>query len=357
MELGQIVFTTILFVCLFKGYLYLVKRLDWYDKCNSRKLQKKPVPNSGGVVIASAVMVFLLIAELQLDWLLIVSIFAVCMVGLIDDRIDLSPKLKFIAQIMVGLCLWIGGFKVNLLSLAFDVHLSSLFNALESIFIFVAVVNAINLFDGINGLCAGLILMVVWGKLIMGIDPGLSSVYWITSIGLIVFLYFNLRNKMYLGDAGSLFLGLIGFISLTGDYSQSEIALGVGFVFGVLVIPLGDTVRVVLIRLLERKSPFQADRNHLHHLVLGFTKSHLLTSTMLLFAALAFGLVSAYLVNRMGFLNCTVLLSLMFVALCLILLSGHHLRQHVLHKRIFSENISKIDYSNVLLKSVTNGRF
>ena len=127
--------------------------------------------------------------------------------------------------------------------------------------------NAINLIDGINGLCL-LISIIILSWILITFQN--TNFIYIVIISLTLILALNLKNNIFLGDSGSLLLGsLIGFL-IINNYNNEIIfsKFPVENIFIVLMIPGVDMLRVFILRLFKNKNPFSSDRNHLHHLLL-----------------------------------------------------------------------------------------
>ena len=166
---------------------------------------------------------------------------------------------------------------------------------LFTIFIIVAIINSINFIDGIDGLGLSVVLIFIgfFEFFSAELTPfiNLSLLIFTSSIGL---FYFNFKKnkKIFLGDSGSLLLG--GIVSLYIVYILSQDYIirpeydihKILFVVSILPLPIIDMIRIVMIRLRNRKSPFEADKNHLHHLILSKTKNHLFTTLAIAFATL-----------------------------------------------------------------------
>jgi UDP-GlcNAc:undecaprenyl-phosphate GlcNAc-1-phosphate transferase len=184
-------------------------------------------------------------------------------------------------------------------------------------------INAFNLCDGIDGLAAmlGIVMSVCYGSIFYIVGDYLFLSFCVILIGcLFAFLRFNLshKNKVFMGDTGSLFLGFMFYLFTMYFVTNESVILSV-FVphkslvslaaLCIFIVPILDSGSVFFSRVLHRKSPFKPDNNHVHHLVLHFTKNHVmssliivasLTGTLMLFSQLAFAL--AHEVTTIAFL-------------------------------------------------------
>lgn len=263
-------------------------KLDLVDKPNARKIHTEPVPLIGGISIAISVFLSLLINPKAIEALypllgVIFSSVIMLIVGIVDDRFDLKAKHKLIIQLLCAFGIAASGLRITSLCGIFGIyHISVILQYSFTIIVIVGVVNAINLMDGINGLAAEIAII---GFSMLSILAYITNhlflaIVFITFIGaLIAFFRFNNRSKIFMGDAGSLFLGtvLVGacmyFIqpSVSGLYYNSMITISV---IGFFAIPVLDSLRVYLARLKKGVSPFAADKTHLHHLFLLIGMNH-----------------------------------------------------------------------------------
>jgi UDP-N-acetylmuramyl pentapeptide phosphotransferase/UDP-N-acetylglucosamine-1-phosphate transferase len=266
-----------------------IKKL--YDEPTARKIHCQPVPALGGVALFAAVLIsstffinFSISSELQY---LIPSSIILFFIGLKDDLLVISPFKKFAGQILSAFILI---YKGNFLIDSFHGFLgyNSLGPILSVVFTgltILMIINAFNLIDGINGLASSLsIISCTFFGLVFYFTNEISySILSFTLVGaLISFLAFNWTPaKIFMGDTGSLFLGLVNAILVikftnVGDINIASINISQNALVGlaVLFIPLSDTLRVFAIRILSGKSPFYSDVNHIHHLLLRRGLSH-----------------------------------------------------------------------------------
>ncbi|HEX3007969.1 MAG TPA: MraY family glycosyltransferase [Bacteroidales bacterium] len=282
-----------------------IKRL--YDEPGRRKSHHHAIPNLGGVAIFAGTMVALGIfadfaSALEFK-MLIVSMVVIFFIGIKDDILIIDPDKKLIGEIVATLIIVVlGNIRFTSLHGFLGIHeIPYIVSVLLTSFVFIVIINSFNLIDGIDGLASsiGIILSVffgVWFYLIGNINYAVLS----ASIAgaFIAFFRFNVygqKNKVFMGDTGSLLLGL--FMSLIvvkfneinayyqGPYS---ISAAPAVSFGILIVPLFDTLRVFLIRILRKQSPFRPDKNHMHHLLLKIGYSHLGATTLMVGVNIAF---------------------------------------------------------------------
>ncbi len=165
-----------------------------------------------------------------------------------------------------------------------------------SIFVIIAIVNAFNLIDGIDGLAAGIgiIASLVFGTWFYISGYLQLAIVACAMIGsLIAFFWFNVyssKHKIFMGDIGSLLLGFvmaifaIKFNDLNGSMGEApfRIVAAPAVSIGILIVPIYDTVRVSIVRLMHGRSPFSADREHVHHYLVDLTGSHKKTTFIIL---------------------------------------------------------------------------
>ncbi|MBV5276089.1 MAG: undecaprenyl-phosphate alpha-N-acetylglucosaminyl 1-phosphate transferase [Lamprocystis purpurea] len=243
-----------------------------------RKNHAQPVPLIGGIAIFGAVMVSVLV-WIPLDRPLAYGLSGAALlvvVGLLDDILDLGPKLRIVAQIAAALLLTVGG-GVTLTSLGDLFGFGSLdlglFAVPFTVFAIVGICNAFNMIDGIDGLAGGLTLIALGAVVLLSPADGAPRTLMLVTIAAIVpYLICNLQlfgctgRKVFLGDAGSLLLGyLVVWMLITA--AQSPATLEPAAAIWIVAIPLMDTFCVMGRRMLRGRSPFCADRAHLHHVL------------------------------------------------------------------------------------------
>ena len=262
-----------------------------YDIPDERKLHKGAIASLGGVGVFIAVVFSCLVSidfksypEFQYFF---AAIFIIFFIGLKDDIIALSAFKKFVAQIIAaGLIIHFGGISIESLYGIFGINeLDPVYGIPLTYITLILVINAFNLIDGIDGLAGGLGLMV---SLLLGTYfcfAGLTAYAALSfslSAALLAFLIFNFHPaKIFMGDCGSLLIGLISSVLVlkfinTASSPSAVLPISSATVIGIslLLIPLVDTVRVFSIRILKGRSPFSPDRNHIHHILLDKGFSH-----------------------------------------------------------------------------------
>lgn len=277
-------------VLIFTQRLFL--KMNYTDKILSRSSHKSIATRSGGVSIFLMLFLislyFYLDGKALFDYSFIVPLSLLVLVGLYDDINNIDYKLKFIFQIIAAKIIIDNGLIIDNLHGVIGIYeLSRLVSQLLTIFIIVAIINSINFIDGIDGLALSVIIIFIlsFEFFSMNMTP-FKSISWILIPSLLALSFFNFKKekKIFLGDSGSHFLGGIASIYvvyvLSNDYIiKPEYDLHkILFIISIFTYPIIDMIRIFFIRLLNNKSPFEADKKHLHHLILSKTNSHLKTT-------------------------------------------------------------------------------
>ncbi len=257
-------------------------------------------PTLGGVAIFASTLISYFLWENpdegQLIHLSISAIVILFFLGVKDDILVLSPKKKMFVQVAVSaLVVILADLRIENLFGIFGINeVPYLLSLPLTVFIFIALINAINLIDGIDGLAGG-IGMIAGGM--FGLWFFLNGHFAMACLAasmagsLFGFLRFNYSktSKIFMGDTGSLIVGFLlsmfalKFIQLNIEYRFNPKASFSAPILAivVLIVPIFDTLRVFIIRLKDKKSPFIGDRNHLHHILIDSGLSHFQTSVIL----------------------------------------------------------------------------
>ena len=276
-------------------FVALKKRLT--DVPEERKSHFTEVPNLGGVglFISFSLAIILYGIAVGLDrpeLIKLLSIFGATMIllflGIKDDLVLLSPKKKFVGQfIAAGMVIFMTDVRITGFDGLLGVgELPYIVSVLFTFFVFLLVVNAFNLIDGIDGLAGtiALISSLLFGIFFVVNDQLLLALVSFVLIGSVIgFLRYNFSktHKLFMGDSGSLFIGYllayqgISFLGINESATSTfTIANAPMVLLAILSYPLFDTLRVFIIRAREKRSPFSADRNHIHHRLLNLGLSH-----------------------------------------------------------------------------------
>jgi UDP-GlcNAc:undecaprenyl-phosphate/decaprenyl-phosphate GlcNAc-1-phosphate transferase len=267
---------------------YRKKLIDIPD--NKRKLHKQPIPALGGIAIFIGIIIsFSLWVGKSIPVFypyLVAGSVLLFTVGVNDDILEMNPWKKLIAQILASAVIVIGGkVRLDFLDGLLGFGLLPEFLAITfTIFAFVLIINAFNLIDGVDGLAAtmaliGAIFFCIW--FFVNSHAGESILAASLTGALIGFLYYNRSPaKIFMGDTGSLIVGLImavmafRLIELNSKSSVFAFEKPTVFALSLLIIPMADTIRVIIVRLMKKKSPFFPDRNHIHHKLLEMGFGH-----------------------------------------------------------------------------------
>ena len=284
-----------------------------YDVPNGRTSHENITPTLGGIAIfagfAIASMVFVNIAKIPYIQYVLAGSLVIFFVGLKDDITGLSPLKKFIGEIIAaGIIIDLGGIRLSSLhGFAGIGALGYVSSDFLSLFVIVAIVNAFNLIDGIDGLSSGvgILASIAFGTWFYLVGQLQLAVLAVALTGALMaffrFNFFSKKYKIFMGDIGSLLLGFILsiFAIKFNELNHAPLADSVFYIkaapavsIGVLIIPLFDTVRVMLIRMARGISPFKPDKRHVHHYLLELTGSHQKATSILLSVNLFFIVIS-----------------------------------------------------------------
>lgn len=259
------------------------KKQNMVDVPGHRKIHEEAIPNLGGIVIFFGFLLSLLFVvqiEGQVKALLIGGVI-ILLLGVVDDIVDLSPKHKFIIQMVPALLVviynsdLINSFIVNQLK-SFDLLGYLLYPIL--IFWIVGITNSINIIDGLDGLACGVSFIVLVTFVILGLKQNLEALSLVSIAlagSLLAFLRFNFYPaKIFLGDSGSTFTGFIlasiGALWVLNDGNAFFIFIPII----ILALPIFDTLFAIWRRYRGHHPIFQADKGHLHHRLLARGISH-----------------------------------------------------------------------------------
>lgn len=262
-----------------------------YDEPDPRKVHKKVIPTLGGLGIFAGFVLATLIgtppsAGGGLQYFIAASL-VIFFLGIKDDILILSASKKFLGQLFAAaIIIKFGGIHLNNMYGFLGLHeLPNTASILLTLFTIIVITNSFNLIDGIDGLAGslGILTSLALGLYFFRTGQTLYAVMALSLAGSLGgFLIYNFSPaKIFMGDTGSLLIGLISsvlvikFINVASEPGSpmplnSAPALG----FAILMVPLFDTLRVVTIRVFNRRSPFCPDRNHIHHFLLDLGLKH-----------------------------------------------------------------------------------
>ncbi len=305
--LGVLTCTVFLSRFIFRKYIQFAKSYNLKKPTNERTAHKGIVFTGGGVVYAAVIMVAALILD-NVDFVefsnfspIVATAILVSILGFYDDFIEISPFNKYIVLTFLILMLLYANATLPIiqnLNGFLGVHeVGYITGLIFTSFVYLSIMNAINLTDGIDGYLA-IFSIFFFTSLLYNFN--INQFYTLNTVSVIIigsslmFLRYNFSKgtKLFVGDAGSLFIGfwiatyLITYItsaqnSILVDVYSIQLENIPVIAISMISIPVLDTLRVMLVRILRKKSPFTADRNHLHHILLDSGMTHLRTSLFL----------------------------------------------------------------------------
>jgi len=287
MEGSVLIIAFVLAFTLHYGVQKLFIHYKRFDDFNHRSSHKTLATRTGGIGIFLSVLFISLYYYFQgielFDYSLFIPLGIMFIIGVYDDLYNADFKLKFFLQIIVAKILIDQGYVISNYHGLFGLYeVPWLLAQGSTVFVFLVVVNAINFIDGIDGLA-----ITIVAKIILIIEyfsnelTPLALLGFLSIVSIIPLYYFNFKKKrkVFLGDAGSMLLGTLVMIYilfvLKEDFQFYPSFKLNKTLFSVVILayPLIDLLRVFLIRIRNKKSPFTADQNHIHHHILKATNS------------------------------------------------------------------------------------
>ncbi|MBR5465957.1 MAG: undecaprenyl/decaprenyl-phosphate alpha-N-acetylglucosaminyl 1-phosphate transferase [Bacteroidaceae bacterium] len=287
--------------------LKLAKEKNLVDNPDARKLQKKPVPVVGGIAVFFGFVMGVLVGYTMLSvfgfndvpfislriLVVILSMSVMLYSGALDDIVGLSPCSRFVIEIFTILAIvYTTGISINSLHGLWGIEqFSSWVSVPLTVFAGVGIINAINMIDGVNGLSSGLCISccLLFGCLFVELGDVFNAILAFTmTASLLLFFVFNVfgdNSRMFIGDAGTMVMGMLMTWFVICVMSEESLATAyndnicvVAMVVAFLSVPIADTLRVMTVRMLKGKSPFSPDKTHLHHSFIAMGVSHSITS-------------------------------------------------------------------------------
>ncbi len=285
--------------------LRIAKNKNIVDNPDARKLQKSPIPVTGGLVVFFGVAMGLLAgytagglthADFQIQLMPVLAAMVVMLyIGAMDDILGLTPASRFVIEILTVLGLiYASGGCIDTFHGLWGIYNFSWWLAVPlTVFAGVGIINAVNMVDGVNGLSSTLCMLC---NLFYGIvfvrsgDVANATLAFAVAAALFPFMIHNVfgeNSRMFIGDAGTMVMGiLLTWFTMSLLRSDSPItyydtADGVNmiaFALAVLCVPIFDTIRVMCMRIAQKKSPFHPDKTHLHHVFVNVGVSHAITT-------------------------------------------------------------------------------
>ena len=276
-------------------FIRLAKKFGFVDYPNYRKVHTVPMPYLGGVaILVSFTIVTLFSQPAEMEYKpIIIGAAILCFAGLVDDKYDLKPMVKFIGQLVaIGVPIYYGIIIDTITPFGIEINFGVL-SVLVTVIWMAAIINAINLIDGLDGLATGVVIIALASIAVITIFQSNIFVMMICIIligSLLGFLPYNFHPaKIFLGDNGSMMLGyIVGVLSIIGFKNITFISLF--FPIIILGVPFIDMFFAVIRRFREGVSVMRADKNHLHHRIRHLGFSHRESVVLIYFIALLFAI-------------------------------------------------------------------
>ena len=304
MELWLIAIGLLAFYISFRSFdpiMTIAREKHLMDEPDSRSVHSVNVPTLGGIgIFISLILVISLAGSILNSRNLLIMAGAITLLfflGLKDDLLVLSPRKKFLGQLLASfLLVTITDIRIIGFSNMFSVEVLPYWVSIAfTVFVFVLIINALNLIDGVDGLAGSIALMasLVFGVLFYQANYIGSATLAVALAGtLVAFLRLNFSktNKIFMGDTGSLVVGFMLAVFAVSYISYSQVKTPLGatdsspiLTVAILFYPLMDTLRIFFIRIfIHKTSPFIADKNHIHHRILSLGYSHIQTTAIII---------------------------------------------------------------------------
>ena len=267
---------SILFV---KFYKLFTKILNLFDKPNYRKIHKKPVSQLGGFIFFTNFLIIFLLNFVdvynfdvnysqRLIFILFFCYSLIFLLGYLDDKFDINSYTKTIILIILISLVVFSDQKAQITKLVFSfdqkIYLGSL-SLIFTIFCIFIFINAFNMFDGINCQASLFTFLIILFLFYNGANLNLLLPIIVSNF---FFLFYNFKNKIYLGNNGSYSISFILGCVIITEYNNPNNIIYADHVALMLFLPIIDLLRLFLLRLFKGKNPFKADNEHIHHLIL-----------------------------------------------------------------------------------------
>jgi UDP-GlcNAc:undecaprenyl-phosphate/decaprenyl-phosphate GlcNAc-1-phosphate transferase len=276
----------------------ILKRKKLMDTPDRRKIHRGFIPSLGGIGIITGIVVSLLIwltssGIIEYKYVL-AGVGLLFVAGIRDDLIPISARVKLMVQILAALIVVFTGTIINSgFGLFGFEELNFTLRAFLTVGFIIFFTNSFNLIDGLDGLAGSVALIIssffsIWFFLNESFYLAIISAS--TAGAIVGFLYFNWRPaKIFMGDTGALSLGflfsVLAILFLNQDYSLTlenyKYSAPISTMVAILIVPLFDTARIIVVRLVKKKSPFDPDNNHTHHILMRLGLSHAQVALML----------------------------------------------------------------------------
>ncbi|MEZ9761303.1 UDP-N-acetylglucosamine--undecaprenyl-phosphate N-acetylglucosaminephosphotransferase [Vibrio splendidus] len=258
----------------------VAKAVGLVDKPNERKLHNGAIPLVGGISISLSISQYLVTHPdvIPHSQVFLASIAALIVIGALDDKFDISFKIRLIVQAILSICMmYFADLRLenigNLFGLG-DLHLGFL-SPVITILAVIGAINAFNMVDGIDGLLGGLAIVTLGAiAILLKVDSqhGLAYLCVVFIVAIIPYILMNLgilgrERKVFMGDAGSMMIGFtVIWLLLGASQDPSESLMRPITALWLIAVPLMDMAAIMFRRVRRGVSPFKPDREHLHHI-------------------------------------------------------------------------------------------
>jgi UDP-GlcNAc:undecaprenyl-phosphate GlcNAc-1-phosphate transferase len=276
-------FVSFLFILLFYLIFFIKFEkfnnfLNTYDyPSNERKIHHKPISFTGGFLIIFSLNIYSITkiiagdpvffeTEQENSLLLIIFLNLFFIIGILDDLKKISLKLRVILScLLIGIFIFLFDLTINKLTFKYFEHEIFLPDYLNFFFTVICIfifLNALNMYDGINGQSGT--YLIFFFLIIYSISPSIDLI--ISIIFLIIFLYFNIKNKFFIGNSGINFMAILLSYLVIKLYKQN-VNFNVEHILSLMFLPGIELIRLFFFRVINKNNPLQADNNHIHHIL------------------------------------------------------------------------------------------
>lgn len=303
---------------------------------DNRRMHHRPIPRTGGLAIFLAFLIATLsFCKPDRDLMtILVGGGTLVLLGMLDDIYRLNALVKLIVQVIVALFAVSQGVTINFIGFGGNYISFGMWSVPITVFWIVGLTNAVNFIDGLDGLACGVSVISSISLFLVMLLSGSSVTHCLITailIGACLGFYpFNANPaKIFMGDTGALFLGYtLSILSVVGIF-KTDMVLAFFIPLSIFGLPLADTAFAIIRRVAHHKSPFAADRGHLHHKLIdmGFGQRQ---SVRLLYAVCAILGISAVMLTRQEWIGGAIVLIAALIIFCIIyfILRNPTLRMH-----------------------------
>lgn len=296
------------------SYKKISKFVNVYDIPNKRKIHKNKTPLIGGVlIIICLILIFFTNIFFNISnqifgsdttfYFFFFTSLIIFLLGFVDDKYDLNSNLRLLilSLIIFSILFLDQNIQIKVIKISFlddPIYLGK-YSIFFSTLCFLLFINACNMFDGINLQSTSYFIIVL---ISLSLFTGLNIFLIIILLSLIAIFYLNFSGKIFMGDSGIYLLSFIFSYLVVKSYNL-ELIKNADIIFIIMMVPGFDMLRLFISRIFDKKNPFRADMNHIHHLLIkkySYTKSILIINSIILFPIF---------VMLLGFNNLVIILS------------------------------------------------